>query len=273
MKNFFLALFLFLLSLPAFAQDGQESSFDRVVRTHTLRCAYTVYPPFVQKDPNSGVLSGINYALVEEMGKQLGIKIEWGPEVGADVAFEGIGRAFDANCTGYSPAPTRTFAVAFSRSLFYSPYTMYVRADETRFKTLEDFNKESVKLATLDGEFSQIVAREQMPKAKTLQFPALTSHADRIEAVISDKADGLPLDASIGAEYMAKNPGRIKPFPIPLRVVGCGIALPHGEPDLKGMIDVTVDALQQTGALARIIKENTPYPETILLPAKPYADN
>src|ERR1035441_7647986 len=95
MKNVILALLVLLTALPAFAADKQaDEVYDRVVKTHTLRCAYTIYPPFIAKDTATGEISGLFHDLLEQMGKELGIKIVWAEEVGSDAIFSGqIGRA------------------------------------------------------------------------------------------------------------------------------------------------------------------------------------
>jgi polar amino acid transport system substrate-binding protein len=270
-KLLLLSFFLFVSAMPAFAQEKAESTFERVMRTKTLRCAYIVYPMFVEKDPNTGEFSGLYYDIMTEMGKLLGLKIEWGPELAADTGFEGIGRSFDANCTGYSPTPARSFAAAFTKPIVYMPYVLYIRADETRFKTLADFNSETVRIATLDGEESQTVAREQFPKAKTLDFSGMASVAERLESVASGKADVAPFDAPVGGQYVAANPGKLKAFTIPIRVGTSAIALPHGEQDLKEMFDITIDSMLTSGALARIVAKYEKQPGSYYLPAIGYA--
>jgi polar amino acid transport system substrate-binding protein len=142
--------------------------------------------------------------------------------------------------------------------------------DETRFKTLDDFNDPDVTLVTLDGEMSQIAAAEQFPKAKTLSFQGLSTAAERFEAVAVGKADAVPFDAPVGAEYMANNPGKLKAFPVPVRVGDSAIVVPHGEPDLKAMLDTTIGTMLATGAMERIVKKNEKHPGTYLLPAQGY---
>jgi len=77
MKKLILTLFLVLMPFLALAADKEkESAFDRVMRTKTLRCGYTIYPPFFSKDPNTGEFSGLFHDFTEQIGKELGIKIE-----------------------------------------------------------------------------------------------------------------------------------------------------------------------------------------------------
>ena len=45
----------------------KESTYERVIRTGEIRCAYAVYEPPLIKDPNTGKLSGIFYDVMEEV--------------------------------------------------------------------------------------------------------------------------------------------------------------------------------------------------------------
>jgi polar amino acid transport system substrate-binding protein len=272
MKKLILALFLLIFVSPVFAAEpDHESTTARVLRTKTLRCAYTVYPPFLIKDPNTGAFSGFSYDFMEELGKQLGLKIEWTEEVGTDSIFAGMGRRYDASCLGYSATPSRIWGGDFSRPFVFVPYNMYVQADDTRFKSFDDLNAPDVTLATADGEWSQIIAAEQFSKAKQLAMPGLTPASDRMEAVAARKAQAASMEALIGAEYMAKNPGKVKRLGTkPLRVVGSVIMIPHGESQLRRMLDVTIDSMLWSGAVDRLVAKYQEYPGTLLAPEKGY---
>ncbi len=92
-----------------------ESAYDRVIRTNTLRCAYGIYPPFMNKDPNTGKLSGISVDVMAEFEKASGIKVEWGPEIdwGNIAATLQTGKA-DAFCTTMLLTPKRGRVMAGS---------------------------------------------------------------------------------------------------------------------------------------------------------------
>ncbi len=269
----FSLLFVVGLSSTAFGSDKEPNeTYDRVIKARTLRCAYTTYPTFVEKDPNTGQFSGLFYDLVNEVGRQLGIKIEWTEEVGTDAIFEGFktGR-YDAVCPGYFAAPSRTWGGDFTKPLVFIPFELWVRASETRFKTFDDLNNPKVTIATLDGEMSQIATNETFPLATQKSLPGLTPATDRFVMVSTGKADATPMEAAIGAEYMKNNPGKIMRFGTkPGRVGGSTSIIPHDEFKLKEMLDTAIDTMLWTGALERIIGKHQKYPGTMLLPALPY---
>jgi polar amino acid transport system substrate-binding protein len=272
-KLFFFLIVVSLLSPVALASDRQANEvYDRVVKTHTLHCAYTTYPTFVEKDPNTGAFSGMFYDLVNEVGRQLGIKVEWTEEVGSDAIFEGFktGR-YDAVCPGYFAAPSRTWGGDFTKPIVFIPFDMWVRAGEKRFKSFDDFNNQRVTVATLDGEMSQIATNESFPLATQKSLSGLTPATDRFVMVATGKADATPMEAAIGAEYMKNNPGKIMPFGTkPIRLGGSTIIIPHDEFKLKEMLDTAIDSMLWTGAIERIIRKHEKYPGTMMLPAQPY---
>lgn len=269
-KNLLLAVLLLCFAFPACAAE-KDSTYDRVAKTRTLRCAYTIYPTFVEKDPNTGKFSGMFYDLTEEIGKQLGLKIDWAEEVGSDVMMQGLGTRYDAVCAGYFAAPSRTWGGDFTQALVFIPFDLWVRAKETRFKSFDDFNKDSVRFATLDGEISQIATNESFPQAKQTTLSGLTPATDRFQMVAGNKVDATLMEAAIGAEYMAANPGKIKRFgDRPLRVAGSTLIIPHDEFRLKRMLDTAIDSMLLTGAIERIVKKHEKYPGTMLVPALPY---
>lgn len=249
--------------------EKEETALERVLRTQTLRCAYTVAPTFVDKDPNTGKLSGLGYDITEAMGAALGIKISWGPEVGPHEIFEGFkNNRFDANCTGYWRTPERAHGGDFTNPIFYTPARMFVRKGETRFKTLDDFNRADVTLSTQDGEATEALVRKQLPKAKIFALPGMAPVTDRFVAVVSGKADATPMDVSLGLEFMAQNPGKLELFDSePLATLPSTIVIAHNQQSLKNFLDAGIAALKEKGELKQILLKNSKYKGSFLPPA------
>ncbi|MBI3442139.1 MAG: transporter substrate-binding domain-containing protein [Proteobacteria bacterium] len=270
MKTFLLGLLIVLFTVPALSAERTESAYDRVVRTKTLRCAYTSNAS--ASAPDSGKeFSDMFSELLTEMAQQLGLKIEWVKEVSYDALSAGFqaGR-YDAVCGGYSEMPSRAWSSDFTKPFVFSPFVMYVRATETRFKDLNDLNKNGISIATLDGEMSQIVVRSDFPMAQEKPFSGLAAATDRLEMVATGKADATPMESAIAEEYTAKNPGKIKQLGGLLRMEGSTILIPHNEFALKNMLDTAIDAMLWNGVIEKIVKKHEKYPGTVLVPAPAY---
>lgn len=248
------------------AKAAKETALERVLRTNTLRCAYTLYPTFVEKDPNTGKMSGLTYDLTEELGKALGLKVEWVAEVGSAELFQGMGTKYDANCSSYWRTPERARGGDFTRPIFYTPSYIYVRADDDRFKTLDDFNNPGVTLAMLDGEATSALLVQAFPKSKALSFPSLTPATDRFLAVVGGKADATAMEGSIGAAFMEANPGKLRQL-MPFGNMANVIVIPHHEQAFKNFLDAGIAALLEQGTLRTVINRHIRHRGTVLLPA------
>lgn len=113
-----LLLILLLTVAPAFAAETKESAYDRVIRTGTIRCGYAISPPVMVQDPNTKKLSGLDYDLWQEIGKDLGLKIEFVEEAGWGNFIEGLrSNRYDAFCTELWPDPEWPWV----RGYFLSP--------------------------------------------------------------------------------------------------------------------------------------------------------
>ncbi|MDD5587071.1 MAG: transporter substrate-binding domain-containing protein [Alphaproteobacteria bacterium] len=256
------------------AVAAKESVYDRVMRTRTLRCAYLVYPPETIKDPNTGKLTGIIVDTMEELGRQLGWKIDWVAEVGFQDMFEGLktGR-YDALCVGLWENSARSKEALFSQPMDFGVINTVARSDDSRFdESLEPINDPNVKVAEIDGELGQVIQQETFPKASTYLLPTLSDVSMIVEAVATGKADVAFLPVLNVRKYMEQNPGKVKilkknpsrVFPAPL------LAVPHGEHDLKYVVDATLRGLQESRFVDRILQKYDPTRESYLLPAKAY---
>lgn len=246
MKKGLLALALvFVCSSSGFAADAKETVFERVNRTGVIRCGYFTWSPFLMIDPNTKQASGIYHDVIEEIGNQLHLKIEWTEDTGQSNPFEGMktGR-FDMFCGPITPTPDRSKQVAFSRPFFYIPYYAYARADDARFITAKNINDPKTKIAVIDGEFAHEIVKRDFPKASQLTLPALSDGAQVMMSVTSKKADIFLNDSAATAVFMDKNPGQIKiASKEPLRTLAAVVVLPQNDMAFKTMIDTVLDQL------------------------------
>ena len=254
-------------------QAVKESAYARVMRTGTLRCAYTFWPRLFEKDLNTGAYTGIFYDLLEEMGRQTSLKIEWTEEVGTANVFEGLksGR-YDAVCLPFTPSPARARVTDFSVPVMFLPYVILVRPDDTRFDhDIGKLNDPSVRISVMDGEFGQTIARTDFPLAQTVSLPNLTSISQVIDQVAAGKADMVMTEGSTAYDYLTKNPGRLKQLDTPVRVLPGGVSVGIAEFALKDLLDTTIEALQTSGFMQRLIdKYSGGAPGIFLMPAQPW---
>jgi len=231
---------------------SKESVYDRVMRTKTLRCAYLITPVYLVKDPNTGAFSGIYYDVIQQMGKDLGLKIDWVEEVGAANMYEGFktGRA-DALCSASTSTPSRSLAADFSNPIGFGPLYLYTRAGDTRFDgAYEKANDKSLTAITFDGYYGAAITKDEFPSAKLISLPNLSGEIDILQEVASGKADFAVCGALTAHEFMKKNPGKLRQVVgLPIRFPRYIFALPLGEERLKAMFNTVLTFYQETGFL------------------------
>jgi ABC-type amino acid transport substrate-binding protein len=192
-------------SSPAFSIQ-KESAFDRVIRTGTIRCGYIIYPPQMSIDLNTHQLSGFAYDLMERVGKDLHLKIEWTEEISPSTWMEGLHQnRFDVFCNPGWATSARALQVLATSPVFYTAVNAYGRKDDHRFDDISNLNDETYKIATIDGSTSAAIARDIFPKAKTVSLPDMTDFSQLLLEVSTGKADVTFSEVAQFVEFQQKN--------------------------------------------------------------------
>ena len=252
---------------------AKESSYDRVMRTGVLRCGYAIYPKFFERDLNSKAFSGMYYDLMEEIGKQLSLKIEWTEEVALSNAFDGLkSNRYDVMCFPFNQTPGRSRVTEFTTPILIAPFYAYVRAGDARFdNAYSKINDPSVTYAYLEGEFSQYLKAERFPKAQTLSLPNLTDVSQTLLQVSTGKADIASTEPSTAEPFLLNNPGKLKRVIGPsLRMQAAGLDVAVGEHALRAMLDTTIRAMLSSGVVEKIIGKYTTSSDQFFLPPQPW---
>jgi len=268
-----LILLLTALSLPVFAAD-KETAFDRVMRTQTLRCGYYTFPPMVQRDVKTGVLSGFSVDMMNALGARAGLKIEWTEEVTFGNWVPALqSRRFDAVCAPMWPEIAMAKAVAFTDPLFFAGLSPLVRADDARFKegSLARLNQPDVTFLTQDGNAIDMLTREFFPNAKIKTMPASVSGPAVLQEIVTKKADAILLDRNGEVEYNKNNPAKLKLIdtPHPVKVQPFALVVGRDEMVLKDFLDNAIHDLNNDGSIDRYMKKWEATPNLFLRVAPP----
>lgn len=271
MKNLLLILMFLFLSAPAWA-DGNKI-YDGIMESGTIRCGYYTWPPFFSKDPNTGKFAGIAYDLTEEIGRQLGLKIEWTEEVSIDAMFEGYATGrYDLICPPVVATPARTRVSDFTIPFVYLSYKLYARAEDKRFDNhFDKINAPDVKYASLDGDMNALLGKELFPLAQKVDLPPMSPVSDLLLQVATGKADVTAMEPVMAMEFMRHNPGKIRLVAGgPVRVMPGNLSVPPGEEKLKAMLNTTLRTLIDIGYIDRVLKTSPDYDATLLRVAPAY---
>jgi polar amino acid transport system substrate-binding protein len=253
---------------------ANDAAFERVISSKVIKCGYVPYPPGLIKDPNTGKITGIFPETLEASAKDLGYQIKWTEEVGWGTMIEGLkaGR-YDAICSPVWANSTRAQFAEFTQPFFYSGIGVYVRADERRFGNgLEGINSDGVTLATIDGEMTSIVADQDYPEAKRVALPQNSDVSQVLLNVLNHKADVTFVEPFVAEEFMKSHPGALRNLVAakPVRIFPNTMLVAKGNYALKGLLDVMVSEMTNSGRADRLIAKYDLGSGTFYPLAQPY---
>jgi ABC-type amino acid transport substrate-binding protein len=256
------------VAAKATRQDKKsQSTYDRVISSGTLRCAYTPYSVGLMKDPNTGVLSGIYYDIVTRLAANLSLNLVWAEEVGWASQIEGLNaKRYDLIASPVSLNSGRARSADFSIPLFYSPAHIWARPDNHRVTPdLKTLNRPDIKISTLDGEQTSTFARQFFPQAQQVSLPQTAPFSDLLLQVTDGKADFVISEPTAIFQFLKNNPDslrQITPNDHPLLVVPNIILLPRGEYEFKEMIDNSLREMFNSRLIDAAIDAYEPIPNS-----------
>jgi|SRR3989344_6994436 len=257
-------------------QTQNNSTYNQVINSGTIRSCYTVYPPDSIKDPNTGQLTGIFIDVVNKAAENMGLKVNWNAEVGWGELIEAVNsNRCDIVGSGIWSNSARGKSAEFTIPVFYSPINAYVRINDNRFDNdYKIANDKKYKIATIDGETAQLIASRQFPDAQTVQLPQLTDLSQMLLNVVDGKADMTFAEPAIANAFIKNNPGKIKNVSLlkPVMIYGNSILLKKGEFELKSSLDTAITELLSSGYVDDVIaRYEKDYPSGFYKVAVPYA--
>lgn len=250
------------------SQSVQESAYDRVMRTKTLRCGYADWPPYVfTKDVTTGKFSGIMHEITEELGKRLTLKVEWTEDTGwSNIVSSLQTKRIDLFCAGAWVNAERGRYWVYSRPIFFNAVFPFVRVDDHRFdKDLSVANNPAVRIAVIDGEMTDAIARDHFPKATKVAVSQMVQISEALNNVAMNKADIIITDYGFGMGYMASNPSKLRVLgDKPYQVFQASYSFDIQEGVLREMIDNALIEMHNQGVIAKIISKYSKDPREFI---------
>lgn len=263
---------------------AKETAYERIVRTKKIRAAWLTYPPAAMKDSSSGRLSGAFVETLEAIAKGNGLEVEWMEgETPWGSQIEGLeGDRYDIVGSPVWANYARGRLTTLSKPVFYSGIGIYVRRDDKRFPddwasgTIAQrnnlLNRADIKISTIDGETGDLIARTQFPKAQRIPLPQNAEIPQLFLEVANNKADVLFAEPYFAHEYLKNNPGKIRNIAekTPIRVLGNCFMMKKNEWQLKQLVDVATEDLQNSGTIDEIVERYEKAPGQFYRVAPPY---
>ena len=237
------------------AETPVDDSWQRIQAAGTIVVGTSVdYPPF-EYYVDTGSIDGFDIALMDEIGRRLGVQIDY-----RDIAFDGLGSALqvgqiDAAIAAISVTPERQAVIGFSNVYFVGEDAILARADSNAsIGTAGDLAayKVGVQRNTVYQSWVQqtLVDSGQMPADHLLAYERAE---DAVRDLGEQRVDLVMLDAQ---------PAEVETASGSFKLVGRGlnqqrlaIALPKGAASLQAEIDRVLLDLSNEGFVSQLAKQ------------------
>ncbi|MFZ2620765.1 MAG: transporter substrate-binding domain-containing protein [Alphaproteobacteria bacterium] len=248
----------FLLPQGGEAAVAKETAYERVMRTGVLRCGYGLWPHAMERDVNTGKMSGIIVEITEALAASLNLKVEWASEVDwGQIPTALDTQKIDMHCAGLWADPGKARGMAFSDPIFFSKVSAIARADDTRFdNNMAAMNKPEIKTPFGDGEINLEIAMHDIPLATRVPKASVNGDQGLLQDVAFGRADVTFSNSSEVMVFNANNPDKqlkVVPLPKPVRLFANTYGLGKDEHTLRNMLNVALHVLQENGQLDKIL--------------------
>lgn len=164
----------------------------------------------------------------------------------------------------------------FTIPIYFNGVGVYVRADDERFeeglKSLRAMDESILKVSTIDGEMSALIANTDLPRAKQIGLPQMSEGTQLLLEVATGKADLTFVQPFTANEYLKANPRSVKNIASnrPIRIFPTVFMVKRGEDELCSMLDTAINNLIYSGFVDRVINKYAPNDESFYRIAYPY---
>ena len=235
------------LALSGMVASAEARTLDQIISSGELKIGYVVTPPNAIKDPASGDLSGYDVEMIKAIATEMGLKptfveTDWGTFAAGLQADQ-----FDVSICPTFATIKRSMAVLFTRPIIFAGNGALVKADDTRYKTLDDMNTPDTRIAVLQGGQAEDFVRRTMPKANLISLASSDLTAGMVE-VLAGRADVGIEDSYTINEFVHKQPSTKNLFAdAPFNLTPVAWAVARGNTDLVAALNSGLNIMLYSG--------------------------
>lgn len=252
---FLISIILITTLLAACTQAGPASVLDKVKKDGKIVVGTSAdYPPYEFVD-SAGQKTGFDIELMEEIGKKMGVKVEW-----VDMPFDSLIAAvkeakIDVSISCFNYSEERAKEVGFSKEYFNSEDSFIANKTFTaKIEKPEDVAayKLGVQSGTTQDTWikenlidKNLIKEENVQQYERVDQAALDLEAGRIDILMADYVPAKALLASHSGFQMLLHEAIASAGPI-------NVVLPLNDTVIKAEIDKAIDALQADGTIDKL---------------------
>lgn len=241
-----LALVL-LAGCGAAGGSGGDGSLDRVKKAGKLVIGVDdAYAPMEFRD-DAGNIVGFDVDMMAEVGKRLGVSVEWQPTAWDGIISSLTSKQFDVIVSSMNITEERQKEVNFSDPyLMMGQVLIVAKGNPKGIQTLDDMKGKTfaVQIGTTNEEAAKAVEGATITVFDT--FP------QAMEDVANGRADATIADTPIGKYYLVQNPGKGEAVGAEIDPLPVGIAIRKEDNQLREAINKALKDMQADGAMDKL---------------------
>ncbi len=184
---------------------SEDSVLAKLKQENKLRVGYSQTVPWFQRDAKSGELSGIYHDVMEDLARNLEIKVEY-QEVSWANATVGLRKGdYDVFASSLFYTIPRALVCNYVGPMWSKGRLIITRKDEAhRFKSIDDLNSSNVTFSVNVGAAEEDWIKKTFPKAKLITTTGQIALS--AEPVRTGKADAWATGEEDAIVFAHKNP-------------------------------------------------------------------
>ena len=184
MKKILAIIALLILS----AEANAESRLETIKKNGELRVGTTGdFDPMSIKDPATNKYKGFDIDVMNELAKDLGVKVKFVPAEWKTIVAGITANRYDIS-TSVTKTPKRAEVAGFTETYFkYGTVPLVLKKNLKKFSTWDSLNNKKVTIATTLGTSQEEKAKEFFPKSK---LKSIEAPARDFQEVLARRADG-----------------------------------------------------------------------------------
>ena len=176
-----------LFALLPFSLNA-ESNLDKILSAGVLKVGTTGdWDPMTMKDPATNKYKGFDIDVMNELAKDMGVKVEFVPAEWKTIVSGITSARYDIS-TSVTKTPKRAEVAGFTDTYYkYGTVPLVLKKNLKKFSTWDSLNNSNVTIATTLGTSQEEKAKEFFPKSK---LNSVEAPARDFQEVLAGRADG-----------------------------------------------------------------------------------
>jgi polar amino acid transport system substrate-binding protein len=234
---------------------GSQSKALPDLKGRSIRAvAANLYAPLSFTDPATNKGAGLEYDLVNEIGRRLNARIAWSAAPWNALLQSVHEGRYDVGASGITITEDRKELVDFSDPYLVSQQLMLVRADEARFSSAKELAADAKLLIGAQtgaasfyaAAYNMLDGDEHSPRIKLFASIPLA-----VKALLGGDVDCVLAEAAAARGFAAANPGKLKLVGEALARESIGLVFTPGS-DLTSAFNAAIKSMKDDGTLDRL---------------------